>query len=451
MADRTPIEIAEELLQLVKSIYGTSDSTSIADQEAYDAKKRVQYLSQLITRRVAGPLEYTILLAESCHESAALRFVAEYGVADVIGDGIKTLSDISKEVKVNARYLSRYTVSSMKLPIKHQRIGAAMNCMHMHGYFEEVQGSGNSRAFRNNAMSDVLRETHPQSLRAAIGFICDDAFKAAAYLAEAAREGEQPAVKGAPTALNLAFGFEGPAFKHWANADHAWRGKRMGQAMKQLHQMANANVVTDFDWRALQSPLVDLGGGIGTLEMALTEAYPESTLNFIIVDIAETVRNALSIWKTQPSEARNRVCYVAGDFLASTLEGTRIPYGQPTYLIRHVLHDWADDEVVAILKNVRAAMLSTPLEDAIAADGRSLPVSHSPAKTPRLLLCEMLLQERSGRFAYTTSIQVLALNNGIIRTKSEMVALLERAGFRVVKSHAMRAADSILEAVPEDV
>ncbi|KAL7284225.1 hypothetical protein ACG7TL_001507 [Trametes sanguinea] len=433
MADRTPVELAEELLQLVKSLYNTADST-IGDQEAYDAKKRVQHLSDLITRRVTGPLDYTILLAESCHESAALRFVTEYGVADCIGDGVKALPDISKELKVNARYLS-----------------AAINCMLMHGYFEEVKDSSDSRAFKNNAQSDVLRENHPQSLKAAIGFICDDGFKAAAYLAEAAREGEQPAAKGAPTALNLAFGFQGPAFQHWANADQAWRGKRMGQAMKQLHQMANANVVTDFDWRSLQSPLVDLGGGIGTLEMALTKAYPQSPLNFIIVDIAETVKNALAVWENQPSEARNKVCYVAGDFLASTLEATHIPCGQPTYLIRHVLHDWADDEVVAILKNVRSAMLATPPEEATAADGRSLPISRSPGKTPRLLLCEMLLQERSGRFAYTTSIQVLALNNGIIRTEPEMVALLERAGFRVVQSHAMRAADSILEAVPADI
>ena len=50
-------------------------------------------------------------------------------------------------------------------------IGAAMNCMLMHGYFEEVEDFSDSRAFKNNAMSDVLRENHPQSLKAAIGFM----------------------------------------------------------------------------------------------------------------------------------------------------------------------------------------------------------------------------------------------------------------------------------------
>ena len=67
---------------------------------------------------------------------------------------------------------------------------------------------------------------------------------------------------------------------------------------------------------------------------------------------------------------------------------------------------------------------------------------------PKLLLCEMLLQEDSSIFAYTTSVQVLALNNGIVRTESDMVSLLVRAGFGDVKKHALRAADCILEAIP---
>ncbi|KAI8970543.1 S-adenosyl-L-methionine-dependent methyltransferase [Trametes punicea] len=429
MPDRSPVELAEELLQLVKSIYGQTNSKT-SDQEVYDAKRRAQQLSDTIRRYAAGPLEYTITLAESCHESAALRFVTEYGVADFIGDDTKTLSDICEALKVNPRYLS-----------------VALNCLLTHGYFEEVRGM-DSRAFRNNAMSGPLREQHPQSLKAAIGFICDDGYKAAGYLVEAARVADRSVVKGAPTGLNLAFGFEGPAFQHWASPDHAWRGKRMGLAMKQLHQMANANVVTDFEWHSVQSPLVDLGGGIGTLEMALTEAYPESALHFIIVDIAETVKNAATVWENQPPHARRRISFVAGDFLAGTLEDTHIPCGQPTYLMRHILHDWADDEVVAILKNVRAAMLAPPSVNASAIDGSPLPLCSTPPRAPRLLICEMLLQERSGRFAYTTSVQVLALNNGIIRTEREMVMLLGRAGFAAVKIHNMRAADSIIEAVP---
>ena len=83
----------------------------------------------------------------------------------------------------------------------------------------------------------VLRYSQPS---------CDDAFKAAAYLVEAARSTGTAGSAGKQSlpALNLALGFKEPVFQHWSTPEHAWRGKRMGQAMKQLHQMANGNVVT---------------------------------------------------------------------------------------------------------------------------------------------------------------------------------------------------------------
>ncbi|KAI0635107.1 S-adenosyl-L-methionine-dependent methyltransferase [Trametes polyzona] len=442
MSEVSPIVYAEELLQLVKALHPEGQPAGVRDAQAYETRKRVQRLCNDITRSVCGPLEYTVLLAESCHESAALRLVTEYGVADAIGNYSKSLADICEEVKVNFRYLD-----------------VAMKCLVSHGYFEEI-GGFNSRVFKNNAMSDVLRKDHPQTLKDAVGFICDDGGKAASYLSEAARAPDNES-KGSAPALNLAFGFEGPVFQHWADGAHAWRGKRLGQAMKQLHQMANGNVVVeiyhpldigpDFDWAGLQSPVVDVGGGIGALELALVRAYPDSTVNFVVVDLAETLKNARTVWETQSEDARRRVSFVAGDFLAPTLEGTRLPCGQPTYLIRHVLHDWTDEQVIAILRNVRAAMLAPPPPPTghPASDSGVAPVG-SARRAPKLLVCEMLLQERSGRFAYTTSLQVLALNNGIIRTEAEMVALLEKAGFTVAVVHAMRAVDTIIEATPAE-
>lgn len=142
------------------------------------------------------------------------------------------------------------------------------------------------------------------------------------------------------------------------------------------------------------------------------------------------------MWKTQPASSRERVTFVEGDFLAPTLEATRIPCGQPTYLLRHVLHDWTDDQVVAILRNVRRAMVAQP------------PPADSVSATPKLLVCEILLQSDSGRFAYTTSMQLLTLNNGVVRSQEEMVELLKKAGFKAVVTHTMRAVDTIIEAVP---
>lgn len=135
----------------------------------------------------------------------------------------------------------------------------------------------------------------------------------------------------------------------------------------------------------------------------------------------------MQIWNSKPHLDPSRISFVGGSFLASPVE---IPKGQPTYVIRHVLHDWTDDDVVLILSAARDAMSD-----------------HPPNVVPKLLLVEMLLHHDSSRFIRTTSMQLLALNSGITRTVVEMARLVERAGMRVVKTVGMRAADSIMEVV----
>ena len=268
----------------------------------------------------------------------------------------------------------------------------------------------------------------------------------------------------------------------------------MGQAMKQLHQMANANVIVGkgpphminatvaikllircrFRLASVSIPSCGrrrryriFGNGshqsLPFVNPAIhhcrhsrhNQGRSRGTSLAIFFSQVTTHASALmKIWESQPPKIRQSVSFVAGDFLAPTLEATQLPRGEPTYLIRHVLHDWTDQEVVTILKNVRAAMVSPPLPPISRSqegDAHIHPSSPVRAHTPRLLLCEMLLREDSGRFAYTTSIQVLALNNGIIRTEKEMHALLAQAGFRVVTTHTMRAVDTIIEAVPASV
>lgn len=111
--------------------------------------------------------------------------------------------------------------------------------------------------------------------------------------------------------------------------------------------------------------------------------------------------------------------------MAPSLIESNLPQGKPTYMIRHVLHDWNDQEVVSILKMVRRAM----------------------PKHGVLLLVEMLLHVESSRFVRTTSMQLLALNNGVTRTQCEMESLVRQAGLSVRRVVHMRAVDSILEAV----
>ncbi|KAJ7186459.1 S-adenosyl-L-methionine-dependent methyltransferase, partial [Mycena filopes] len=368
------IAMAEHLLALVKQRSGSHPSST----EFYNKSIEVQATCESLLRVVMGPLQYTALVAESCQESQALNFVTQFGIADIIGDGpALSLVEISQKTGVDTQFL-----------------GVVMNCMSGLGYFDETAGR-----YRNNALSAVLREDHPNSMKSAIGFVCDEGYNAASRLVDVAKRRGLDATadndnsRKRITGTNLAFNFDCSVFDWMAQPEQTWRGKRLGLAMKQLHGVVNGNVPLDYEWSALQSPIIDCGGGIGALEMAILKEESNRGLAFTLFDIPETIENAKKAWSTHPAHAR--VSFAPGNFLAPTLAETGLPLGAPTYLIRHVLHDWTDAEVLQILRAVR----------------------------------------------------LLALNNGVTRTLGAMRALIEEAGFTVSKVHSMRAVDSIVEAV----
>ncbi|TCD62094.1 hypothetical protein EIP91_007494 [Steccherinum ochraceum] len=343
------VALAERLLELAKSLQVSAAAAITAEsvnggsgapssaQAAHDAKHLIAETCDALMRSVLGPLEYTVLLAESCQESSALYFITSLGVADVIGEDTVSIADLSSKLNVQPRFLS-----------------IALSCLLPRGYFEEVGGFG-SQVYRNNTLSRILRAEDPQTLKDAIGFVGDEGFKATSYLREAAvarpTAGADAEAKPVP-AVNLAYGFEESVFAWMAKPEHPWRGQRMGKAMQQLHRMANGGVISDFPWASLASPVVDVGGGIGSLELALTKAGANGDVKFTIFDIPETIGNAKKTWAAQPAAMQEQVSFVPGNFLAPTLEETKLPQGKPTYLIRHVLHDWTDEQVVEILKNL---------------------------------------------------------------------------------------------------
>ncbi len=48
----------------------------------------------------------------------------------------------------------------------------AMSCLIKHGYFDEaIEGASSSLAYRNNEMSNILKGSHPNSLKDAVGFM----------------------------------------------------------------------------------------------------------------------------------------------------------------------------------------------------------------------------------------------------------------------------------------
>jgi hypothetical protein len=83
---------------------------------------------------------------------------------------------------------------------------------------------------------------------------------------------------------------------------------------------------------------VDVGGGNGSLLLALLERHP--ALHGIVFDLPETVRDE--------STFGERCRFEAGDFFE------RVPAGD-AYVLSTILHDWDDDSARRILGTIHAA------------------------------------------------------------------------------------------------
>jgi SAM-dependent methyltransferase len=163
--------------------------------------------------------------------------------------------------------------------------------------------------------------------------------------------------------------------------------------------------------------VVDVGGGHGILLAALLSAHPG--LTGILYDRPEVVAEAQPL---VAGELAERVRSESGDFFAS------VPAGGDCYVLKLVVHDWADDEAVRILSNVR---------EAIPAGGT-------------LLLAEYVMPSGT---AYHHSMfldlnMLVLLGGGRERTRDEYAALLERAGFTLTRVVPTDSPLSLVEGAP---
>lgn len=104
-------------------------------------------------------------------------------------------------------------------------------------------------------------------------------------------------------------------------------------------------IASEIDFSSAKT-LVDVGGGRGAFLSACLRAAPH--LHGTVYDRDNTREAALARFKAQGVDSRAQ--HVAGNFFES------VPPGADLYSIKHALHDWGDDEVRTILKNVRQAI-----------------------------------------------------------------------------------------------
>jgi SAM-dependent methyltransferase len=89
-----------------------------------------------------------------------------------------------------------------------------------------------------------------------------------------------------------------------------------------------------------------VGGGNGSLLIAILERH--TGMDGVLFDLPAVADRAHAFLERSSLAHRCRV--VGGNFLE------RVPGGADAYLLRHVVHDWSDEDAAAILRNCRSAM-----------------------------------------------------------------------------------------------
>ncbi len=131
------------------------------------------------------------------------------------------------------------------------------------------------------------------------------------------------------------------------------RAKRFANAMKSFastNQGQNVSyLVEGYPWSLLGagSTVVDVGGSEGHASIAIAEAHP--TLKFVVQELPEVADKA-SFSEEVSNDIVERIEFSGHDFLT---EQTVVA---DVYLFRWIFHDWPDNYVIRILRNLIPAL-----------------------------------------------------------------------------------------------
>src|SRR6478736_8429468 len=246
----------------------------------------------------------------------ALRVAATLRVADAIAAGVTTGPELAARLDVAADPLLR---------VLEHLVTAG---------FLRRDGDG------TYALTDDgqwLRDDHPEGIRAAVDLdgALGHADLSVVELLHSVRTGE-------------------PAFdRHYGRGyweDLAESPSRAASFHAQMGRQAAVEapaVAAACDWGSL-GEVVDVGGGDGSLLIALLRAHP--TLRGTVLDLTTPAQTAARALAAAGLADRGRA--VAGSFFEA------LPHGAGGYILSRVIHDWDDDQARRILRRCADAARS---------------------------------------------------------------------------------------------
>ncbi len=315
--------------------------------------------------------------------SQAIYVAAKLGLADLVHSGQHSAAQLaaSTQTQPDAMYRLLRALASV-------------------GIFQE----DSHQKFALTPAATLLRSDVPGSQRSVAIMMGEEHFACWGQLLHSIRTGQ--------TAFEKIYGM--PVFQ-WLS-QHPEQARIFDEAMVGVHGTETGAMLDAYDLSHVKV-LADVGGGNGSVLMAVLARYPH--MRGMLCDLAGVVGRA------EPHIAQcgftDRVQAIATDFFSA------VPAGADVYLMRHIIHDWNDEQSHTILQNIRRV---------IPQDGR-------------LLVVECVIKPgNEPDFGKMLDLNMLVIPGGKERTETEYRELFARAGFRLTGITPTASSVSVIEARP---
>ena len=337
----------------------------------------------MTTQTEAPPAHVGMLqLLNGAHVAGAVSCLAQLGIPDLVEAGPRSAEELASQTGTNPQALYRL-----------MRATASVG----------VLAEGPDGTFSETPMSAVLRSNANPSVRAlAIMGGREWHHRGWSRLEYCVRTGKQ--------ALEQVYG--APIFEYLKQ--HPEEAQIFHDTMTGLSTIDSPAVAEAYDFDGIHS-IVDVGGGHGLLLATILARNPHlrGTL-YEVPHVIEGCRNG------PLTDVMERCTLASGDMFSS------VPAGADAYIMKHIIHDWPDDQCVRIL---------TACREGVNPGGK-------------LLVVDNVIQPGNdfspGKFL---DLQMLIFPGGCERTEKEFRDLFAAAGWRLSRIIPTDAGDSIVEGI----
>jgi len=237
---------------------------------------------------------------------------AELGIADILAEGPRSVEELAEQTNTHSGALYR---------VLRALAGVGIFAQNSH------------RQFSLTPLAELLRSDAADSQRSLAIMMGAEFHETWGMLLHSVRTGEQ--------GFYRRFGM--PFFEYMT--EHPERHSIYDAAMVGVHGAETEPVIDAYDFSIFRS-VVDVGGGKGLVLAAILNRHP--VIQGILFDLPAVAERARAILTSSGLSGRCQI--IGGDFFSS------VPVGADAYFMRHIIHDWEDNEAIAILRNCREAM-----------------------------------------------------------------------------------------------